>query len=69
MPKTSYQISQKGYVGGYDFDRSTVDKELDVEFEEVDLEFDTLFPGNPESDPDDESIRWYYFCLSLWFFL
>ncbi len=28
MPKTSYQISLKGYVGGYDFDRSTVDKEL-----------------------------------------
>lgn len=23
----------------------------------VDLKFDTLFPGNPESDPDDESIR------------
>ena len=23
----------------------------------VDLEFDTLFPGNPESDSDDESIR------------
>ncbi|MDE6393364.1 MAG: hypothetical protein K2L59_08875 [Muribaculaceae bacterium] len=28
MPKTSYQISLKGYVGGYDFDRATVDKEL-----------------------------------------
>lgn len=28
MPKTAYQISLKGYVGGYDFDRSTVDREL-----------------------------------------
>ncbi len=24
MPKTSYNISLKGYVGGYDFDRSSV---------------------------------------------
>lgn len=28
MPKTAYNISLKGYVGGYDFDRATVDKEL-----------------------------------------
>lgn len=28
MSKTAYQISLKGYVGGYDFDRATVDKEL-----------------------------------------
>lgn len=28
MPKTTYQISLKGYVGGYDFDRATVDREL-----------------------------------------
>ena len=28
MPKTTYNISLKGYVGGYDFDRSTVDREL-----------------------------------------
>lgn len=28
MSKTSYHISLKGYVGGYDFDRSTVDREL-----------------------------------------
>ena len=28
MPKTAYHISLKGYVGGYDFDRATVDKEL-----------------------------------------
>ena len=28
MPKTTYNISLKGYVGGYDFDRATVDKEL-----------------------------------------
>ncbi len=28
MPKTAYNISLKGYVGGYDFDRSTVDREL-----------------------------------------
>lgn len=28
MPKTAYHISLKGYVGGYDFDRSTVDREL-----------------------------------------
>lgn len=26
--KTAYHISVKGYVGGYDFDRSTVDREL-----------------------------------------
>ena len=28
MSKTEYNITLKGYVGGYDFDRSTVDKEL-----------------------------------------
>lgn len=28
MSKTTYNISLKGYVGGYDFDRSTVDHEL-----------------------------------------
>ena len=28
MPKTAYHISLKGYVGGADFDRATVDKEL-----------------------------------------
>lgn len=28
MSKTAYNISLKGYVGGYDFDRSTVDREL-----------------------------------------
>ena len=28
MSKTAYNISLKGYVGGYDFDRATVDKEL-----------------------------------------
>ena len=28
MSKTTYNISLKGYVGGYDFDRSTVDREL-----------------------------------------
>ena len=28
MSKTAYHISLKGYVGGYDFDRSIVDREL-----------------------------------------
>ena len=28
MPKTAYNISLKGYVGGADFDRTTVDKNL-----------------------------------------
>ena len=28
MSKTAYHISLKGYVGGYDFDRSTVDRGL-----------------------------------------
>ena len=28
MPKTTYNISLKGYVGGLDFNRSKVDKEL-----------------------------------------
>ena len=28
MSKTAYQISLKGYVGGYDFDRTRVDSEL-----------------------------------------
>ena len=28
MSNTAYNISLKGYVGGYDFDRSTVDREL-----------------------------------------
>ena len=32
--------------------RKTIDIE-DVEFEEYDLEFDTLFPDNTETDPDD----------------
>ena len=32
--------------------RETIDIE-DVEFEEYDLEFDTLFPDKSESDPDD----------------
>lgn len=28
MSKTAYNITLKGYVGGYDFDRTTVDREL-----------------------------------------
>ena len=28
MPKIAYNISLKGYIGGLDFDRSTVDREL-----------------------------------------
>lgn len=28
MLKTAYHISLKGYVGGYDFDRSTVDRDF-----------------------------------------
>lgn len=28
MSKTAYNLTHKGYVGGYDFDRSTVDREL-----------------------------------------
>ena len=28
MSKTAYNITLKGYVGGYDFDRATVDREL-----------------------------------------
>ena len=32
--------------------KETIDIE-DVEFEEYDLEFDTLFPDKSESDPDD----------------
>lgn len=28
MTKTAYNMSLKGYVGGYDFDRTTVDREL-----------------------------------------
>ena len=28
ISKTAYNITLKGYVGGYDFDRSTVDREL-----------------------------------------
>ncbi len=28
MSKTPYNISLTGYVGGYDFDRSTVDREF-----------------------------------------
>ena len=30
MSKIAYNISLKGYVGGYDFDRATVDKEGSV---------------------------------------
>lgn len=28
MAKTAYNIQLKGYIGCYDFDRSTVDREL-----------------------------------------
>lgn len=28
MAKTAYDIQLKGYVGSYDFDRTTVDREL-----------------------------------------
>jgi ATP-dependent protease ClpP protease subunit len=43
MSKTTYNISLKGYVGGYDFDRSTVDKTLaKFEGKEVNVLIDSL---------------------------
>lgn len=43
MSKTSYHISLKGYVGGYDFDRSTVDSTLAKnEGKEVNVLIDSL---------------------------
>ena len=43
MSKTTYNISLKGYVGGYDFDRSTVDKTLAKnEGKEVNVLIDSL---------------------------
>lgn len=43
MSKTAYQISLKGYVGGYDFDRSTVDSTLAKnEGKEVNVLIDSL---------------------------
>lgn len=43
MSKTAYHISLKGYVGGYDFDRSTVDRELAKnEGKQVDVLIDCL---------------------------
>lgn len=43
MSKTTYHISLKGYVGGYDFDRSTVDKTLAKnEGKEVNVLIDSL---------------------------
>ena len=43
MSKTTYYISLKGYVGGYDFDRSTVDKTLAKnESKEVNVLIDSL---------------------------
>lgn len=43
MSKTTYNISLKGYVGGYDFDRATVDKTLAKnEGKEVNVLIDSL---------------------------
>ncbi|MBD5307580.1 MAG: hypothetical protein HDS14_08175 [Bacteroides sp.] len=43
MPKTTYNISLKGYVGGLDFDRSKVDKELAKnEGKEINVLIDSL---------------------------
>lgn len=43
MSKTAYNITLKGYVGGYDFDRATVDKELAKnEGKEVNVLIDSL---------------------------
>lgn len=43
MAKTAYHISLKGYVGGYDFDRSTVDSTLAKnEGKEVNVLIDSL---------------------------
>lgn len=45
MSKTAYHISLKDYVGGYGFDRSTVDRELaknyGKEVNSLDSSFDT----------------------------
>lgn len=54
MPKTSYQISLKGYVGGYDFDRSTVDKELAKnEGKQVNVLIDSLGGSLPTNEALD----------------
>ena len=43
MPNTTYDISLKGYVGGLDFYRSKVDKELTVnEGREINVLIDSL---------------------------
>lgn len=42
MSKTAYNISLKGYVGGYDFDRSTVDRELAKNDGKVNVLIDSL---------------------------
>ena len=43
MSKTTYNISLKGYVGGYDFDRPTIDKTLaKYEGKEVTVLIDSL---------------------------
>ena len=43
MSKTAYNISLKGYVGGLDFDRSKVDKELAKnEGQEINVLIDSL---------------------------
>ena len=43
MPNIAYNISLKGYVGGLDFDRSTVDKTLAKnEGKEVNVLIDSL---------------------------
>ena len=43
ISKTTYHISLKGYVGGYDFDRSSVDKTLAKnEGKEVNVLIDSL---------------------------
>ncbi len=42
MPKTTYQISLKGYVGGEDFDRNTVDLLADNDGKQVNVLIDSL---------------------------
>lgn len=52
MSKTAYNISLKGYVGGYDFDRSTVDRELSKnDVKQVNVLIDSLGALSPPAFP------------------
>ncbi len=66
MPKTTYQISLKGHVGGIDFVRSDVDAVLaENEGKQVNVLIDSLggsLPASPSLPPSVTTAKWR--CIS-----